>query len=265
MNRTERALSLRQQAVDSINEFCRSNNLDEYSAYLPTDIFVKDHNKVLIVHKTADDEHSFLMCAHDFKRGRRCPKCYGTPKKTLGEFKDEIRSLVGDEYSVISDEYLGNKAKLKFKHNICEREYEATPNKFLLGRRCPYCSINKSKAEEIIYKELLKNGLKENEIIRQKQFVDLKDTNFLRYDFYIEKVNLLLEFDGEQHYKPFRRADGIEKLEITKKHDQMKNEYALKKNINLVRIPYTKFNLLESEVKSICQRFKILDENNLLY
>lgn len=244
-----------QNAVDAINAFCIAKDLD-YHAELPNPSIKTKHNEVLITHM-ASDSHSFMMSAHDFiKRSRRCPKCYGTPKKTIEEFKRNVKDLVGDEYSVLSNEYFGNKVKLRFRHNICGREYEATPNKFLLGRRCPYCSVNNSKAEEIIYKELLKNGLAECDITRQKKYSDLKDKSYLRYDFYIGKFNLLLEFDGEQHYKPFRRADGKKRLDDTKKHDKMKDEYAVAHNIRLVRIPYTEFPNLAEKIHELCQEFQ---------
>lgn len=60
--------------------------------------------------------------------------------KTLEDFKKDVHTLVGDEYSVVSSSYINNKTKLKIKHNLCGHIYEVTPHHFLEGKRCPYCA-----------------------------------------------------------------------------------------------------------------------------
>lgn len=59
-----------------------------------------------------------------------------------------------------------------------------------------------------------------------------------RFDFAIlenNEVVRLIEFDGEQHYKDVASWGG---LELQQKRDRIKNDFALSKNIPLVRIPY---------------------------
>lgn len=55
-----------------------------------------------------------------------------------------------------------------------------------------------------------------------------------RYDFFINN-NRLVEFDGRQHYIGW---DSTESLFQIQKRDQYKNQWAIKNNIPLVRIPY---------------------------
>ena len=74
-------------------------------------------------------------------------------KKTIDEFKNEIKSLVNNEYNIISKEYNGNKEKIRFKHNYCGAIFEMRPNNFLNGQRCPYCknkniSLHKTRSHE---------------------------------------------------------------------------------------------------------------------
>ena len=45
----------------------------------------------------------------------------------------------------------------------------------------------------------------------------------------------LIEFDGLQHYSKTRSVYATEKV---KKHDEIKNEYCKRNNIELLRIPY---------------------------
>jgi hypothetical protein len=59
----------------------------------------------------------------------------------------------------------------------------------------------------------------------------------LRFDFYLPKLKTIIEFDGEQHFRPSKKFGG-EKFETTKENDNIKNEFCKKNNINLIRIHY---------------------------
>ena len=60
----------------------------------------------------------------------------------------------------------------------------------------------------------------------------------LRLDFYIEYNNkkYVIEFDGEQHYRPIDFFGGNEDFELTQLRDAIKNEYCIKNNITMIRI-----------------------------
>jgi very-short-patch-repair endonuclease len=70
----------------------------------------------------------------------------------------------------------------------------------------------------------------------------------LRFDFFIPEINTIIEFDGDQHFRPSKKYGG-EKFEVTKENDQIKNEFCKKNNINLIRVHY-KFpaNQVEREI-----------------
>ena len=74
---------------------------------------------------------------------------------------------------------------------------------------------------------------------KEKTFDDLKMHRLLRYDYYVDSLNCLIEFDGEQHYYDidyFKDSkDAYLKIRVS---DNMKSEYALENKINLIRIPY---------------------------
>ena len=88
--------------------------------------------------------------------------------------------------------------------------------------------------------------------VREKTFPNLLGVGNepLRYDFYIPKYNLLIEYQGEQHYKPQDfKGEGIEKAKSKfkrqQKHDKYKREYAKENNIDLLEIPYWEFKNIE--------------------
>ena len=69
---------------------------------------------------------------------------------------------------------------------------------------------------------------------REKTFKDLQQGRY-RYDFYIPARCVLIEVDGEQHWKP---VYGRQALLKQKEHDRRKNTYALAHKIPLYRIPF---------------------------
>lgn len=81
----------------------------------------------------------------NFLRGTRCSKCsFGkmgkSRRKTTEQFKNEVYSVVGEEYTVLG-EYQTNDTNILMRHNICGLEWEPRPSLFTkCGKRCPRCS-----------------------------------------------------------------------------------------------------------------------------
>lgn len=173
---------------------------------------------------------SFLM-------GHRCPYCAGLAKKTDEEFKQQVHTLVGNEYTFL-DNYVNNKTKLRVKHNKCNFIYSVSPHNFLVGQRCPFC--NSPKGETTISKILKTLGI---DYETQQTFDDLKDNRLLSYDFYIPDQNILIEYQGIQHYQPVDIFGGETQYKNQQKHDKMKLGYAKNNGYNLITVPYTEDTL----------------------
>lgn len=102
------------------------------------------------------------------------------------------------------------------------------------------CGCAKSKGEEKISRILRENNI---QFEQQKTFDTCRfpDTNALaRFDFYLPKQNILIEYDGSQHFYD----KGWESLEIVQYRDNYKNQWCKENNIPLIRIPYTQFDNL---------------------
>ena len=65
----------------------------------------------------------------------------------------------------------------------------------------------------------------------------------LPFDFFIPSLNCLIEYDGEQHFRPVSRFGGEEGFEKLRQRDELKNQYSKKNGIKLIRIPYTMKNV----------------------
>lgn len=65
----------------------------------------------------------------------------------------------------------------------------------------------------------------------------------IRFDNYIEELNLAIEYDGEGHFIPIDWAGkgedwANEYLQLTQQRDEIKNRYCYENNIHLLRISY---------------------------
>ena len=67
-----------------------------------------------------------------------------------------------------------------------------------------------------------------------------------RFDFYVDN-NYIVEFDGEQHFKPVDMFGGQEYYETVQARDANKNLYCKNKNIPIIRIPYYHLNKITIE------------------
>ena len=203
--------------------------------YIFLDSYVNAKTKIRVRHNKCGNVYK-VKPTH-FLTGIRCPYCNGNFKKTNEEFKQEIYDLVDNEYTFL-DTYVNTHTKLRVRHNECGNVYKVAPTTFLSGYRCPYC--NSSKGELIIDKVL--KSLRIN-YEAQKTFDDLKDKLYLSYDFYIPSQNILIEYQGIQHYEPVDIFGGEDAFISQQKHDQMKLDYAKEHGYNLITVPYTEDSL----------------------
>lgn len=82
--------------------------------------------------------------------------------------------------------------------------------------------------------------------LREKTFKDLRKGLF-RFDFYLPNYcgsAVIVEVDGEQHFKPIYGRQAFLKAQ---EHDRQKNSYCLANNILLYRIPYWEISNLKSK------------------
>ena len=205
---------------------------NEYTFLEP---YVTGTKKIKIRHNECNNV--YLVAPVTFLNGSYCPYCSKNARKTDAQFKQEVYDLVGNEY-VFLEHYVNCYTKIKVKHNKCGNIYRVTPNHFLRGILCPYCNSPKG---ELIIDKILKS-LKIN-YEAQKMFDDLKDKYYLSYDFYIPGQNILIEYQGIQHYQPIDYFGGVNKFVIQQKHDQMKLDYAKNHGYNLITVPYTEDTL----------------------
>jgi len=188
--------------------------------------------------------HEYSVKRNDFLWGNRCPKCFGTHKRTNDEFLLKLKSMYKERYTPL-EEYINSKTKIKFRCNECNNVWLTSPHSIFSNTGCPVCAS--SKGERAIREWLQSNDIN---FESEKRFSDCRNEQPLPFDFYLSDHNILIEFDGEQHYKPCgfgasSRSQMELKFAKTQHHDTIKNDYCLEKNIELVRIPYWDFEKID--------------------
>lgn len=144
-----------------------------------------------------------------------------------------------------------------FHCDICNADWTDIAD-YVMRRGCPRC--NGTSTEMLVGEILQKYGLS---YIPQFSFNDCKDKRTLPFDYYIKDYNILIEYDGEQHFKPVNfggvsNEEAEKNFKITQYHDNIKTKYCHDHNIPLIRISYLeKKNLEESLVKKLKQYVSI--------
>ena len=182
-----------------------------------------------------------LLCGHEaIKRARHfkeCSGCHYTNKVTDNEIFKKTASLKHNDRYLYSDDYVNTYTKIRILCK-CGHIFYQRPNDHLKGNGCPKCQI--SSGELTIERWMIDHQI---DYIWQHKFDDLKNIKHLILDFYCPSLNMIIEYDGEGHteldfYIKRRVKDPEKKLQSIQFNDRLKNEYAEKNNIRMLRISY---------------------------
>lgn len=189
-------------------------------------------------------------------------KSCGCLAKELTRIRDleRVEDLVGQQFGEVKVIERMNKSDLKNGTiwkcqcscgNICYK-----PTSYL--KRSKVCScgcISQSKGTLNIEKILNENNI---QYIKEYKFEDCKNINPLPFDYFLPKYNILIEFDGQQHFKQKPHFSDILYIHS---NDMIKNEYCFNNGIYLIRIPYCYENL---ELRDLLYNSKYtLTRNNI--
>lgn len=131
--------------------------------------------------------------------------------------------------------------------------YVSTSNLTRTNEATISCGCAKSKGEEKIIATLIQAQIP---FITQKRFdtcVFPETNRHLVFDFYLPEQNILIEYDGEQHFHKVKNDRyGYEGIIA---RDNYKNQWCKENNIVLIRIPYTDYDKINVEnMRRIIQR-----------
>ncbi|MFH0334633.1 PDDEXK family nuclease [Clostridium perfringens] len=125
------------------------------------------------------------------------------------------------------------------------------PSSLKRNHGCPIC--DESKGEKYVRIYLENNNI---DFIQEYRFEDCRYKYTLPFDFYIPDNNLIIEFDGIQHYRENNYFRGNNIFKDTQKRDKIKNKYCKDNGINLLRIPYWELESIEDILDEEFERLR---------
>jgi len=191
--------------------------------------YIKANTKVEII---CTKHGSFFQTPIQHKNGQGCPFCARknsnlNTKESLIKFK----KVHGDKYDYSKVNYINSMTKVEIR---CPEHgsFFQRPNTHSNGSGCPKCL-------ESIGEKRIRIFLEENNIkyFQEYRFKDCKFKKELPFDFYLEDLNTVIEYDGKQHFEPVDYFGGLEGFLKTQR-DKIKTEYCLENNIRIIRIGY---------------------------
>lgn len=234
--------------------------LDTYTKFInPVTVICKKHGTVIsypynVFYEQVHSNHC-PDCYNEFRWTSRAPEetslLERIDKKVvlLSErgYDIEFRGFVLDK-----DEYHPTmNSKLSLYCNIHNITWEASSVTNFVGSNgpsCPQCSRHskRSSGEKYCYSEVLKyvdiSKVFSDKVISFKDFRFYNISNILLPDIYIENFNeqnIIIEYDGEQHYRFIEHVHRDETRYIRQvRRDQFLQIYCKENNIRLLRIPW---------------------------
>lgn len=183
---------------------------------------------------------------------KQMPQCQ---PKNLEDFKKEGNQIHNEKYDYSKVIYVNCKTPVKI---ICpiHGEFQQTPLKHISGHQgCPECAKIEwqSYGEKTINEFLKKNQI---EFVREYRIINPYDENHnFRVDFYITHKNqeYIIEYNGQQHYKPVKLFGGSSKFEQLVLRDTQLQKYCEEHSIKLLTIKYN-----DKNIESIISQFLTL-------
>lgn len=190
------------------------------------------------------DREFYLKPSEHVNDKTGCKLCYYERLMlSQDEFIEKAKKIHNNYYSYPNVVYKGSSKQVSI---TCPEhgDFLQTPFTHLQNKGCRKCS--ESKAGKKLDNYLSENGFN---FIKEKPFeecVSISDIQKrcyeLPFDFYLPDLKVLVEIDGDQHFKPIWGEKRLEKNIFT---DKLKNDFVRKSSYidRLIRIYYTGKNV----------------------
>lgn len=191
--------------------------------------YVSSKDKLIIICRKHGE---FLQLpTNHYKYG--CEQCADDERLVyVDEFMERVHEKHGNMYDYSKTKYRILSEMITI---ICPEhgEFRQLAGSHMDGAGCPH--HKGSRGVLIISKWLNDNNIP---FVREYRFADCRNVYPLPFDFYIPSMNALIEYDGEQHFRPIDYYGGEGGFAQRQFNDAIKNNYATRENIPLLRIRF---------------------------
>jgi len=202
----------------------KHKNRYDYSLFT----FISSNQKATIICRKHGE---FQTQPSKHKLGSGCPSCAFKNLNTENVLLN-FKKIHRDIYDYSKVQYIKSNKKVLI---ICNKhgEFYQTPNSHLNGSGCPTCKESNGERK-------VRHWLEDNNFIYNSQykFSTCKNKRQLVFDFYIPILNMVIEFQGEQHYKKMRYANSDDQFLRIIKNDNIKKIWCLENNVTLIEVSY---------------------------
>lgn len=175
--------------------------------------------------------------------GKGCEKCaieynasrQRSPKRFI-DFQTKANTKFNNKFDYSKANYVTNKVHIIIGCPIHGEFLQRPDNHLASIHGCEKCMLDYTQSKAVCD---IEQSLHNINYIKEKRFDECRNVNPLPFDFYIEDLNLCIEYDGKQHYKPIKSWGGEEYLKRQQLHDSIKSKYCKDNGILLLRIKYT--------------------------
>lgn len=227
----------REKAKEIFVTRCKAIHGEKYT-YDKVD-YVDSHTKIIVTCKKHGD---FETLPYRILNGCGCKMCksenaHKLLSKGTSRFIADAKRIHGDLYDYSLCNYYNSHSKVIV---ICREHgtFEVGAGEHLDGCGCPLCK--ESLGEKRIRMYLEKKGIS---FIRQHPII-YKENKY-KVDFFISSRNLIIEYNGEQHYKPVKMFGGAKAFHKQKQRDINLRDYCKEENIRLLEISYLQYPIIE--------------------
>lgn len=172
-----------------------------------------------------DNHGIFLQSPSSHLVAHGCPKCAGNQRKTTEQFIEQAIKVHGSKYSYNRVNYIKWDLDVEI---TCPRDnhgiFLQQPSNHLRGQGCPKCCY-KSEAKVGGFLQYTFPNLS---IIHGKEWHEVMENK--RPDFRIPDLKLILEYNGEQHFKQvanWKHPDMLQRIDIWKSLKAMNSGYSV--------------------------------------
>ncbi len=186
-----------------------------------------------------------------------CPKCYGNIKLTNKIIDEKL--LINNISIKRIGNVNGNKNPIEWKSETetCNHHWFTTPDNILNSYSgCPIC---KNTNEKLIY-DILKINNVQFEYQKYIKTLNSNELSKYRVDFYFQQYNLIVEYNGSQHYEPktfgiLSQKQANDNFIRQEKRDEYIRCFCKTHNIQLLEIDGRKYKgkKLESYIKQLIE------------
>lgn len=247
----------------NISKFFNNNIYTEDNIRLWIELNNKPYTMLSSLILRASSKTIFLKCAtcgrewatrwNDMQNGKGCIECARIfaglqrriPIETVIDVFSEIDATIVDINS-----YTTTEEKVLVSCNKCGYEWQTNYHHAQRGQSCLKC--RGSHGERKIHRYLQSIGVK---YIPQKRFEGCVYKKPLPFDFYFPEYNACVEYNGEQHYRPFKHFGGEKDFLETKLRDSIKKDFCKNNDIDLYIIPYWEYENIDILMSDILTKY----------